>query len=173
MGQEPLNLPFQKAASDDFCLSLDVNPTVCGLMLEKEGEQYISAYVAATIAAYAPTQITWSSTEGQEWKNKLPATAAWGCIIVVPVGSKGYTAGEGIRWFQVGGWCRAACDGTEDIDAGDFVEVLNGTAVFIANATGTTLDKNTKGICPTAYTTAATITLDVYLINKLVEIAAA
>ncbi|KKM80371.1 hypothetical protein LCGC14_1340560, partial [marine sediment metagenome] len=85
MGQEPLNLRFQKAAANRYALSLDSDPAAAGIVLRKEGKQYLSVYINATIVIGQPTRITWSSTEGKEWMNIAPATAAYGAMIGVPL----------------------------------------------------------------------------------------
>lgn len=147
--------------------SLAETPTIAGLTIEENGKKYVSAYSTGARAVGDVVMLTYSNTAGQE---VTAADAATSTFPVRTAVAATVNAGTELSWFQVEGIAEASVDGTDDVAAGDFLEVLNTADDFIKDGTSRTTVSG--AIAVDAQTTDAPVVVTVVLIGEQHTIAA-
>ena len=145
--------------------SLTDTPAYAGERLELDGKEYIAVY-SDTKAAGEVQQLTYLNTAGRELSAVDCASTAWATYTIVSIAVIG-TAG--LNWWQIGGLCEALVEGTTDVAAGDFLEVLN---TEIAWKKDGTVSANSGAVAIDAVTDAGPALATVFLINKSHVVAA-
>lgn len=141
----------------------------CGVFYQEEGKTYISAH-NGTGAALVPGKVyvlTYGSVEKREVAVGNPATSTFAVMTGVAVAA---TPNGEIGWIQVGGICEAYVEGTTDVAAGDFLEVLNGENDFKKD--GTARSTVSAAVAVDAQATDSAVLVTVNLINEQHTIAA-
>lgn len=163
---ENIDIRFGKGMGEEGAKSLNRRPKYCGLRLRVGQKEYLSVYATAALTLGYVYRVTYSQTAGQELKTATPATDAGTCVTAVPYQAERLGV---IAWLQVGGEAEASVEGTTDVAAGDFLEVLNGETDFKKDGT---LSKNSAAVAVDAQATNSAVVCTVMLINKAHEIAA-
>lgn len=151
-------------------VDLAKTPTACGLKLQTaDGKQYISAYngTGGALTAGKVYVLAYDNAAGQEVQIAAPATSAFPVMTCVAVAA---TANGAIGWFQVGGLCESHVEGTTDVAAGDFLEVLNGENDWKKDGAARTTVSGAVAVDAQAADSAVKVT--VMLINEQHTIAA-
>lgn len=144
-----------------------VAPTVAGQMMEIAGKQYLAVYLAGTETAGDVIQVNYQDTAGQEVVAGTPATTAFATKTAVVIATPG---GAGLAWVQVGGLAEAGVEGTTDVAAGDFLEVLNTESAFKKD--GASRTANSGAVAVDAQAADSVVVVTVMLINESHVIAA-
>jgi len=146
-------------------------PTEAGLMVIQDGKVFVSIFntgPSADLTAYQPYQLTYKSTALKHVDVKVPGTLANAVnIIGVPQAA---IADDAFGWVQVYGEAECLVDGTTDVAAGDFLEVINSGTAAIKE--GTALAKGSFAVAVDAVTADAATQATVFLTGLQVEIAA-
>jgi len=167
MGKDNLNIRFGQGLADEGLKFFGRTPEYCGQELTRDGKTYISAYASSALTLGKVYQLTYSQTAGQEVQTATPATI--GGPTITAVARRAEKAGD-IVWLQKGGQCEAYVEGTTDVAAGDFLEVLNGENDFKKD--GSALSENSAAVAVDAQSDNSAVLVTVMLINKVHQIAA-
>lgn len=135
---------------------------------DKDGEG-ITAYNAtgSTIAAGDVLVLTYGYASGTEVNASIPATSSVYQQIVVAIEAIASTA---IGRFQKSGYCEAYVEGTTDVAAGDFLEVLNGENEFKKDGAARTVYSVARAVDAQALNSNVKVT--VFLFGERTQIAA-
>ena len=146
-------------------------PTEAGLMVQQEGKTYVSIFntgPSAALTAYQPYQFQYKSTALKHVDVKVPATLANAVnIIGVPQAA---IADDAFGWVQIYGEAECLVDGTTDVAAGEYLEVINAGVAAIKE--GTAISKGSFAVAIDAVTADAATQATVFLTGLQVEIAA-
>jgi len=165
--RDNLNIRFGKGLTDSGEKSLNRQPEHAGLKLKIGPKVFLAVYTHAALTKGQPYQITYGTTSGQELVSVAPATTTIFHYIGVPwrSESKGVLA-----WLQIKGPCDALVNGTTDVVAGDYLEVLNGGTYFVKDHATRTAKGAAK--MAAAYTNNATGSHRIVLLGIQVNIGA-
>ncbi len=109
--------------------ALTATPTAAGIEIHVGNKSYMSAYHLLSVAG-TPYIMSHTITAGQEVTAIAPATETTPQIVGVPV-----TGGTvGLQWFQTKGQIEALVDGTADVAAADFIQIINAGVAFVVDA---------------------------------------
>lgn len=131
-----------------------------------DGKSYMSAYEATTTLGDV-VQLNFINTAGQEVTAAAPVTTSFPTMTAVAIATRG-TAGIG--WYQIGGIVEAGVEGTTDVAAGDFLEVLNTESAFKKDGASRTTNSGAMAIDAQAANSVVVVT--VMLINQQHVVAA-
>jgi len=109
--------------------NISETPPAAGIeFTDKDGNTYISAYneTGGDISA-AGTVVTLGYSNDYGVEAIAVATTSFPVRTAVSLGA---VSEHDLAWFQVGGEAEAGVEGTSDVAAGDFLEVLNGESAF-------------------------------------------
>jgi len=141
---------------------------IAGAIKTDGNREFIYCYVAAAAAQGAPLVLTYDGDEATNPKTAAPATLAVYQLIVFPLALQGSTAG--FAWCQYRGDAEVLVTGATDVAKDDFLEVTNTETALEKDAT--TVSVNSVAIAQEAYTDAADLLTNVYLLGNRVIIAA-
>lgn len=118
---------FLRSRVGDFQSILDAPPPAAGIEVEEDGKRYVSAYneTGSASAKGEVATIAYSNDYGTE----VIAAATTTFPVRTAVGVKAYAQHE-LGWWQIAGEAEALVEGTTDVAAGDFLEVLNTETAF-------------------------------------------
>ena len=142
----------------------------CGVIAQEDGKTYVSAYngSGAALVVGKVYQLTYGYVEKQEIAIGTPATTTFSTKVGVAIA---VTPDGAIGWLQTGGICEAYVEGTTDVAAGDFLEVLNSELNFKKDGSARTTVSAARAVDAQAANSAVLVTVN--MINELHTIAAA
>jgi hypothetical protein len=148
----------------DKALADSTTQTVCGIRLNLvDGRSFISAW-NGTGGALTPGKVYgvgYSGVAGSEVRIVAAATTTFDIKTAVAFTA---AADSAITWVQVAGTCEAYVEGTTDVAAGDFLEVLNTEADWKKDGASRTTVSGAVAIDAQATNSAVRIT--VFLIEE-------
>jgi len=145
-----------------------IAPTIAGQTIEIAGKQYTAVYLSGAVTLGDVVSLIYSGTAGQEVKTGTPATTAFPTRTGVILADH---AGSALAWVQTGGLAEAGVEGTTDVAAGDFLEVLNTESAFKKD--GAARSTNSGAVAVDAQTADSVVVVTVMLIDEGHQIAAA
>jgi hypothetical protein len=144
--------------------SLANTPSAGGMELQVGAKQYFSAYHAgATVGKVYVFDYT--QTTGQEVTAITPATETTARRSGIATATT-----AGLTWYQVGGLAEAFVEGTTDVAAGDYLEVLNTELDWKKDASA--IDVTSGAVAIDAQAADSAVLSTVFLINKIHTVAA-
>lgn len=136
-----------------------------GIPYEQDGKIFIDAIAHAALTKGQPYVVVPDSTSYAV--TQAPATLAVLHYCGAP--QKAYASGE-VAQIQIGGKAEMLVDGTTDVAAGDYLEVLNTATSAVKD--GTTRSVNSVGIALEAQASNSAVLIDVMLFGIPVQVAA-
>jgi len=164
-GAAALNTVMMINESAKVTSPLDIAPTVAGAELQVAGKQYFAAHIGSAPTVGKVHVFDYTETTAQEVTAITPATETTARRSGIAV-----VTGTGLQWFQVGGLAEAFVEGTTDVAAGDFLEVLNTEQDWKKDATA--IDVTSGAVAIDAQAADSAVLSTVFLINKIHTVAA-
>lgn len=136
-------------------------------VVTSDGDRAFEAvyYAGSSLAAGQPVVIGYSHTYGKT--AVVAATSAF--AVRTAVATKAMSA-AGYLWVQTEGTCEALIDGTTDVTAGDFLEVIDAGVAFIKDGAARTTVSGAVAVDAQAANSAVKVT--VYLLPEQHTLAA-
>lgn len=144
---------------------LDIAPTVAGTQLQVAGKQYFAAHIGSAPTVGKVHVFDYTETTNEEVTAITPATETTPRRSGIAT-----TTATGLQWFQIGGLAEAFVEGTTDVAAGDYLEVLNTEQDWKKDATA--IDVTSGAVAIDAQAADSAVLVTVFLIDKTHTVAA-
>lgn len=146
---------------------LAATPLAAGIEIQVGDKQYVSAYNETGSATVVGEVVILDYANDYGVKAIVVATKTFPVRIAI---ARAIMADHVLAWFQVGGEAEAGVEGTDDVAAGDFLEVLNTELAFKKDGAARTTNSGAVAVDVQAADSIVVVT--VRLINEQHLIAA-